>query len=165
MIIAENKNIVSGSSALAPQRIPSKDRETQRHKDLEKLRKEHQRINKEKSINKKVVILRNIALLFIVGLTLVYRYSIIFNMEKDILDVKKQISNINAENESLRINLLKYNDINLLEEEAFKNLNMIPKSRVNDIYIDLDKNNFKNNIQEGEKESDNLFSKIKKILY
>lgn len=165
MIIAENKNMVSGSSALAPQSIPSRDREIQRHRDLEKSRREHQRINREKSVNKKAVVLRSILVLFVIGLSLIYRYSMIYNMEKEILDVKKQISTLNAESENVRIDLLKYNNINVLEEEAFRNLDMIPKSRVNAIYIDLDKNNFKNNTQEGEKESDNLFSKIKKILY
>jgi cell division protein FtsL len=165
VIIANNKNMINGSSALAPQSIPSRDRDIQKHRDLEKSRKEHERINREKSINKKTMVLRNILVLFILGILLVYRFSVIYNMERNILDVKKQISNINAENESLKIDLLQYNNIHLLEAEALENLNMIPKSRENAIYINLDKSNFKNNLQEGEKESDSLFFKIKKILY
>lgn len=165
MIITNNKNMVNGSNALAPQRIPSKDRNTQQQRDLEKLRKEHQRISREKSINKKAKVLKNIILLFVIGIALVHRYSMIYNMEKNIIDVKKQISNLNDENESLRIDLLKYNNIHSLEEEALKNLNMIPKSRINAIYINFDKNNFKNNLKEGEEESNGIFFKIKKILY
>lgn len=163
MIITNNKNIINGSNALAPQSIPGRD--IQRQRDLERLRKEHQRINREKAINKKAVVLRSILLLFVIGLALIYRYSVIFNMEKDALDIKKQISIINAENESIKIELLKYNNIQLLEEEAFKNLDMIPKSVDNGVYIDLEESNFQNNTKEGEDVSDTLFSKIKKILY
>lgn len=165
MIVTNNKNTINGSNALVPQHIPSKHTEKQKYRDLEKLKREHIKINKQKSINKKAKVLRNILILFAIGITLVYRYSLIYNMEKEIINVKKEIASVNADNENIRIGLLKYSNIEVIEKNANSKLNMIPKSRMNVIYIDLDKNNFKDTDKEGENKSDSVISKLKKILY
>lgn len=164
MIVSNKNNIVNGNNALVPKHSPNPQIEKQRHRDLEKLRKEHLKHNKEKSIAKKVKTIRNIVILFALGIILIYRYCLIYNTEKEIIDVKKSITSINAENESLKISLLKYNNIGSLEEAAVNTLNMIPKSTTSAIYIDLDKNNFKET--SGEKNNnDGFVEKLKKILY
>lgn len=165
IVSSKNKNTTSGNNALSPQYTPTPHIEKQKHRDLEKLKKEYIKINKEKAIIKKAKTLRNIAILFAIGITLVYRYSLIYNLEKEIIDVKKQIASVNAESESLRISLLKYNNIEYLEENAISKLNMIPKSKTGVIYIDLDKNNFKNISEEEKKENSGFINRLKKILY
>lgn len=164
MIVSNKNKIVNGSNALIPEYSPNPQIEKQRQRDLEKLRKEHLKINKEKAIIRKVKTIRNIVILFALGIILIYRYCLIYNTEKEIIDVRKSISSINSENESLKISLLKYNNIGSLEEAAVDKLNMIPKSKTSAIYIDLDKNNFKQTSGEENKNSGFIY-KLKKILY
>lgn len=165
MIVTNNKSNINGNNALAPQQVPSRQADHNKQRDLEKLKKEHIRINKQKSVNKKAKILRNIVLCFIIGITLIYRYSVIYNMEKDILDVKSKISAVNAENENLKIGLLKYNNIKEIENSAVKGLSMIPKSGANIVYINLEKNNFKDFSKAEVKKNEGIVEKLKKILY
>lgn len=165
MIVTNNKTSINGNNALAPQKIsykPSKDNEL---RELEKQKREHIKINREKAIEKKIKILRNIIFSFAIGILVIYRYSVIYNIEKDIVDVKTQISAVNAENENLKIDLLKYNNIKELESKAVNELNMVPKSLSSVIYIDLEKNNFENTSDSNNLKSNGIINKIKKILY
>ncbi|MCY6370359.1 hypothetical protein [Clostridium ganghwense] len=165
MIVTNKKNAVSGSNALAPDYAPSRGVDEQKHKELEKSKKEHIKINKQKQIKKKAKVLRNIILAFGVGVTLVYRYCLIYNMEKNITEVKKQIAVVNADNENLKIGLLKYNNIEQIEKKATEQLNMIPRSRANAVQVDLGRNNFKKTHENGVKKSNSFIEKIKKILF
>src|SRR3712207_218233 len=96
-----------------------------------------------------------------------FPYTTLFrsNMEKDILEVKKDISSVVAENENLKIGLLKYDNIKVIEDKASKELNMIPKSSTNIQYINLNKKNFKDVSNVEKKEKNNIFKKIKEILF
>jgi cell division protein FtsL len=164
-LIINDRNNINGNNALAPQKMPSRQIDYDKQRDLEKLKKEHIKINKQKSVNKKAKILRNIIFCFIIGITVIYRYSIIYNIEKDILDVKSEISTVNSENENLKIGLLKYSNIKEIENNAVKNLNMFPKNESNIVYIDLEKNNFKSFSEEEVKENEGIVERLKKILY
>ncbi|MCY6483712.1 hypothetical protein OW763_05035 [Clostridium aestuarii] len=165
MIVANKKNTVNGNNALAPEYVPSRGINDHKYKDLKQSKKDHKKINKQKQIRSKTSVLRNIILAFTVCITLVYRYSLIYNMEKDILDIKKQISKVNAENENLRIGLLMFNNIESIERNAIDNLNMIPKSRANAVYANLEKNNFNEITKVKDKSNESVLAKIKKILF
>ncbi|MCY6959630.1 hypothetical protein [Clostridium brassicae] len=166
MIVKNKKNPINGSSALVPEYSPSRHIDERKLKELEQSKKEHIRINREKKVKLKAKILRNIVVGFVVAITLIYRYCFIYNMEKNAIGVKKQISTMNAENESLKIGLLKYNNIELIEKTASEKSNMIPKSRTNVMYVDLNKDNFKQISNGQEKSKGNSFiEKIKKILF
>lgn len=164
MIVTNKKNQVSGNNALAPDSSPSRGTREKIYKELETSKREHKKINKQKLVKKKAKVLKNVLLAFTVGVTLVYRYSLIYDMEKNIIDTKKEISVINADNENLRIGLLKFNNIEEIEKISVQQLNMIPKSKTNVVYIDLEKNNFKKAEENMEKGS-SFIEKIKKILF
>ncbi|WMJ81362.1 hypothetical protein RBU49_03650 [Clostridium sp. MB40-C1] len=166
MIVKNKKNPTSGSSALVPEYSPSRHIDERKLKELEQSKKEHIKINREKKAKHKAKVLRNIIVGFILAITLIYRYCFIYNMEKNVMDVKKQISMVNAENESLKIGLLKYNNIELIEKTASEKSSMIPKSRTNVMYVNLNKDNFKEISKGQEKNKGNSFiEKIKKILF
>lgn len=165
MIITNKNNIVSGNNALSPQNIPSKHLDETKYRDFEKSKRQHLKINKEKSIKKKIKVLTNIILGFTIGITLIYRYSLIYNIEKDITQVNREISKVDSQNENLKIGLLKYNNIGEIEKKSTKELNMIPQSISNVIYIDLKKNNFNSFSKQEDKKSNNLLKKLKDILF
>ncbi|KGN01884.1 hypothetical protein ADU90_05065 [Clostridium botulinum] len=166
MIVTNKNNIgISGNNALSPQEIPLKSGEKARKEDLQKLKKQNANKNKHKNMKRKAGVLRMIILCFAVAVVLVYRYSLIYNMEKNISEVKKDISSVAAENENLKIGLLKYDNIKVIEDKASKELNMIPKSSTNVQYINLNKKNFKDVSKVEKKEKNNIFKKIKEILF
>lgn len=164
MIVTNKRNSVSGNNALAPDSSPSRDTRERKYKELEASKREHKKINKQKLVNKKAKVLKNVLLAFIVGITLVYRYSLIYDMEKNITEIKKEIAVVNADNENLRIELLKFNNIEEIEKISVQQLNMIPKSKTNVVYIDLEKNNFEK-AEENMKKNGGFIEKIKKILF
>ncbi|EDS77816.1 hypothetical protein [Clostridium massiliodielmoense] len=166
MIVTNKNNMgVSGNNALAPEKMPSRVTEERTYEELQRSKKQYIKKSKQRAVKRKAGALKLIAVGFAVALFLVYRYSLIYNMEKDIIDVKKQISNVNAENENLKIGLLKYDNIKLIEEKCEKELSMVPKSSTNVQYIDLNKNNFKDISVSEEKTKNNIFKKIKEILF
>ncbi|MCY6354032.1 hypothetical protein [Clostridium sp. ZS2-4] len=164
MIVTNKNNPVNGNNALVPDFKPSRNTIERKYKELETSKREHKKINKQKRVKKKAIVLKNVLLAFTVGVILVYRYSLIYDMEKNIIDTKKEISAINAENENLRIGLLKFNNIKEIEKISVGQLNMIPKSKTNVVYIDLQKNNFKK-VEENKEKGGSFIEKLKKILF
>lgn len=165
VIVTNNKNNVNGSNALAPQKVPSRYSESNKQRELEKQRNEHIKRNKERLVKSKARILKNIMLCFVIGIILVHRYSVIYNKEKNIIDIKNQITMMNRENENLKIDLLKYNNIKNIESKASKELNMISKNGESVMYIDLEKNNFKNTSTEETEKSEGIVKRLKDIFY
>ena len=166
MIVTNKNNVgISGNNALAPEKVPQIVTEEKTYKELQRSKKQYIRKSKQRAMKQKISALKLIALGFAAAFFLIYRYSLIYNMEKDIIEVKKQISSVNAENENLKIGLLKYDNIKLIEEKSEKELNMVPKSSTNVQYIDLYKNNFKDISVSEEKTKNNIFKKIKEILF
>lgn len=164
MIVTNKKNPVSGNNALVTDSLPSRSIRERKYKELETSKREHKKINKQKLVKKKAKVLKNVLLAFTVAVTLVYRYSLIYDMEKNITEIKKEISVVNADNENLRIGLLKFNNIEEIEKISVQQLNMIPKSKTNVVYIDLEKNNFEK-AEENMEKSSSFIEKIKKILF
>lgn len=166
MIVTNKNNPTSGNNALAPEYLPSTGADKKRYEDLERSKKDHIKILKEKRTKNKAKVLRNIAVGFIVAITLVYRYCYIYNIEQDITVAKNNISKVKAENENLRIGLLKYNNIETIEKISGEKLNMIPKSRTNVLYTDLEKNNFEDTVKTNtEKKGKSIIERIKNNLF
>lgn len=166
MIVTNKNNPTNGNNALAPEYLPSTGADKKRYEELERSKKDHLKIAKEKRTKSKAKVLRNIVVGFIVAITLVYRYCYIYNIEQDITVTKNDISKIKAENENLRIGLLKYNNIETIEKISEEKLSMIPKSRTNVLYIDLEKNNFKDTVKTNtEKKGESIIDRIKNSLF
>ena len=73
---------------------------------------------------------------------------------------------IQNENENMRIQLLKYNDISKIEEYAITKLHMIQPDKGAAIYMDISKNNFLPSTKNVVKPKGNtIISKIKSFLF
>lgn len=131
MNVLNGKIMIDGNTALAPNYVPYRESERERQVKRNKA--------KNKNFNKKVVVMRNIMIAFIVGITLVGRYCIIYNLQSELNTTKQNIVALNKENENLKVELVKYNNIQYIEEAAINKLGMVTPDRNDAIYADISK--------------------------
>lgn len=165
MIVTNNENYIQGNTVLVPQRVEkTKDN---RLKELEEGRSELHKKKTNKRISSKVCVIRNIALVFIVGALLIARYSIIYDMQRNLNAIKSDITETSRENESLKVELVKYNNLRFIEETATAKLHMIQPDKNAAVYVSLDKNYFPNVAEKDDKlvSQQNLIQKIKNLLF
>ncbi|MFL0246743.1 hypothetical protein [Candidatus Clostridium stratigraminis] len=166
MIVMDNKNLVSGSNALAPKYKPynpSIDEE------FEKLRREKEKKKKalaQKRLKTKAKIIAYIIAAFAIGVVLVLRYSAVYNLQKQLLVVTTDSSSLNMENENLKVQLLKSSNMQQVEDLAVTKLKMITPDKNSIIYSSVTKDYFANNEAKGTKNTkDNLIAKVKNLLF
>ncbi|WP_102400902.1 cell division protein FtsL [Haloimpatiens massiliensis] len=142
-MILMNKNNIDGSTALVPKREEinyEEERKKQQKKELELLNK-----TKEKSLKNKFKIILGIGMVFSIGMILVLRFAYICNLRQQVIDTQNQITNIGKENENLKVELLKYDNIKYIEKIATEKLNMERPNLGNAVYCDLGTKYFKEN--------------------
>ena len=160
------ENYVNGNTVLDPNydpKVPSKKQE------YERLRKvEVKKLNKQmdKRINNKAKTLSGIAFIFIVGVIIIFRYTSIYNIQKNLSNIKNKTISLNKENENLKVELVKASNLVNIEKIATEKLHMVRAEKTQAIYTDLTKGNFakvtsanKNNTQL------TLLQKIYKMLF
>ncbi|WP_411679198.1 septum formation initiator family protein [Clostridium thailandense] len=165
MIVTNKDSYIHGNTVLQPEYVPYEEErryeEEAKKERLKKLRKA------KKRLKKKVKVIRNISLSFIIGIIFVGRYCIIYNMQMELNLVKTNISELNKENDNLKVELVKYNNLQYIEETATNKLQMVPADKGAAIYANLDKENVKiteKKVQD-KIEKENLWSKLKKIIF
>lgn len=135
MNVYNEKIMIDGNTVLAPSHVPYRESEHERQVKRNKARNKA----KNKNINKKVIIMRNIMIAFIVGITLVGRYCIIYNLQSELNTTKQSIAAFSKENENLKVELVKYNNIQYIEDVAINKLGMVTPDRNDAIYADISK--------------------------
>lgn len=161
MIIEKNKFRMDGNTVLAPDHGIRKTK----YKDLEKSRQQIQQSKKLKDIKKKKSILINILLVFVMGVIIIARSSMIYNYQHTTSKVKAEIEILVKENDAYKVELIKFRNISFIEKMATEKLHMV-KPRISEIqYCNLSKNNLgiKENLEV--KESNDIVSKIKRIMF
>lgn len=162
----DDKNLINGNTALNPKRksyYPSKEEEYEKQKrENDKRRK----ASIEKRAEKKAKIIKYIFATFIIGVILICRYSTVYKLQKNLLDVKYQIHNLNMENESLKVQLIKASDMEKVEEIAKTKLNMVTPDKNNIMYVENTKDYFAKDTKENVKnKNEDLIIKIKNMLF
>lgn len=164
----DNKNLVSGSAALAPKRkpyYPSKDEELQRKKKEEEQKRKA--LIKKRSAQKAKSI-KIIAAAFIIGVVLIMRYSSVYNLQKDLINLKTDMQETNMENENLKVALIKASNIEQIETTAKSKLHMVEvdPNKNNVVYAETTKDYFANSTDESKKEAkESVLTKIKNMLF
>jgi cell division protein FtsL len=131
MNVLNEKYVINGNTVLAPNYMPY--RESEQKGQVRKNR------STKKNINNKIIVMRNIMIAFIVGITLVGRYCIIYNLQSELNTTKQNISALSKENENLKVELVKYNNIQYIEDVAVNKLGMVTPDRNDAIYADVSK--------------------------
>lgn len=160
------ENLIQGNTVLSPKSQPFEPSHKDAQRKIEKRKKQIEKNKIDKRMHSKAKIIFHIVAAFCIGMALVYRYTALYNMQRDISKIERNIKAVDAENENLRIELIKYNNINYLEENSLKKLNMTYPSKNSIAYCDLAKDNFthdtnKNNNSIPKK----VFEKVKSILF
>jgi cell division protein FtsL len=119
-----NKNIINGNNAIEVQ---------QQSPETVKRRK------KRRNPKHKVSTIRNIAIVFVVGVVLVARYSMIYNMQLQLTSIQNRVDDVNRQNENLTVELVKYNNLEYIEDNAIHKLHMIQPQKSSAVYADLNK--------------------------
>lgn len=134
MIITEKKayeSYISGNTVLAPEPEVSQN-EGHKEKHSKKGIKKNKKIS-----NEKLKTIRNIGIAFVIGVTLIGRYSMIYGMQRELNAMDVQINTINKDNENLRVELVKFNNLQYIEDVATKKLNMVSPTKSNIMYCNL----------------------------
>lgn len=136
-MVASNKNYsINGNAALMPKRRPLEEDEELRQ--LRKSKEEHLRNKKHAQNKKKARVMLSIAFTFIVGVALVYRYSVIYTMQKNLISAQTDIDNLNKNNDDLHYQLAKYNNINYIQQKA-SDLHMVQPDKSTITTVNLNK--------------------------
>lgn len=160
-MVMNKDNLIRGNTVLAPQYEPFE----KEYEKLSKYKKETNAINRQKRVQSKAKTIAFIILLFAVGFSVIYRYSVLYSAEKKLDAINSQVSALKMDNEDLNVKLLKFSNIKQLEDTAAKN-NMVNPSKSSIIYCDLTKDNFsKASENSSEKVQQTLLNKIKNLLF
>lgn len=162
-MVMTNKNIyVNGSSALNVNSLPNK--KDKKYKELEDFKREHSKRKRKEQRALRVRVYASIALTFTMGYSVVHRYSAINKLEKSIIETRAQINNVNAVNEDLRIELLKYKNIAFIEDYAVNDLNMAYPTSETRVFADLSRDNFIDAPEDNLNVEKSFIDKIKSIF-
>lgn len=156
-----NSNYVNGNTVLAPKYDPSIDEE---YLNSIKKRKEKLKIKNKKGMKRKLCIMRNIALVLVIGITLVGRYSSIYNMQQQLNKTQSEISDLNRQNDSLKVSLVERGNVSQVQNVATTKLSMIEPDKNVAIYTNLSKENF-NNDQNTADKNNNMIGNLIKALF
>lgn len=157
--MVNKNNLINGNTVLAPDY-------TETEKDYKKQRKiktNKPKQIKRKQINKGKVIL-NILVTFIIGTIIICRYSSIYNMQRNLASLKTETTSLKKENENLKVELIKYCNLQHIEDKAIKELNMVKPDKFSSVYVDLKTDNFKKENKTNGKSDSNNISKIYKLI-
>jgi len=149
LIVTDKKNYyVDGSTVMAPEV----------HIEEKSQKKKEKKVFRKKIPNnsrKKLSIIGKILTVFIVGTIIIGRYSKIYNMQKQLNNINNSIVKLNKENENLKVELLKLNNIKSVEDIAIGKLKMSVPTKENMIYCDMSKEIFKLNKNANEEKNKN----------
>jgi cell division protein FtsL len=157
---------ISGSTAYAPERHKESPL---RKEEYEKLRKKKiERINrvKQKKNAQKRSVMVSIITVFGVGLSLIWGEAQVYRTQRELSKIKKEIVEVNRQNDDLKIQLLKVSSLENIKQNAESKLQMVSPARKNVIYADLSKNNFIKEPMDGsESKTKDLWWRIKNLLF
>lgn len=152
-----------GNTVLRPNYNPSKGNTDEKYKKLERAKKEAIDKQKKQRIKEKMSVLKLIALVFILGIFIMYRYSAIYKMQANLTEAKKQTADLRAQNDNLKITLAKNENVSDVESYSINNLHMEKPIAVEAIKVDLKKDNFKP--KKNNSSSLDFWSKLRRILF
>lgn len=157
-----NMSYVYGNTALDPNTVEKHIEKNRRQIEFEEYKRRHKNQKRKADLNKKLRIVAGIVLSFVIAFSIVKRYSDILQLERQINKVENQISEIDAVNEDLRIQLLKLDNISSVESLAKDELGMFLPSNQNCVSANLNKDNFTANNDLQESKDRQVLSFLKK---
>lgn len=162
MIIGNDELYVSGNTVLKPERVQVERESKERYERLEK-HKNQLRVKKEKEAKvHKARVISLIFISFIIGFTVLYRYSLIYSIQKDYVEARHSVATLEKENENLKINLVKLEDDKTIKDKI-SSLKMVTANKNLCVNVDLNKDVF--NEKKENKTEEGVLSYIKQLFF
>lgn len=129
---------INGSTAVKPERkIQRKERN---YEEYRKAKIRRQKLKKQEK-SKKIRNMIQIAMVVLVlGSITIYRDGKVYSLKSDLKNVNKEIKILDAENEAIRVDLLKNSSLKNIENNAKNKIKMLENSEAKKIEIDLSTN-------------------------
>lgn len=136
-MVTANKNYsVNGNAALLPKRRPFE--EDEKLKELKRAKEQYIRNKKNAQNKQKARVMLSIVAAFVIGVVLIYRYSEIYTMQKNLITVQAHIDTLNKNNDDLHYQLAKFNNINYIQQKA-SDLHMVQPDKNTITTVNLNK--------------------------
>jgi len=160
MLLENERNSIQGNTVLAPTTttLPK-----ERVKVKEQVKKKTQ--DNRKRLIKALKFAGTLGCSFTIAFTILFRYSSIYSAQKKLIEVNGQISSLAEENESLKVQLLKFNNISYIEEVATKELKMVRPVAGSAVFCNLKSIELPHEEKNEENSSKKLLSKVKDFLF
>ena len=125
------------------------------------------KLAKEQKTKKKTAALQIALVIFVLGVGTIWRDTKVYSLQSQIGGLNDEIKTVNAENEALKVDLLKNSSLKNIEANAKNKLGMITPVDAEKVDVDLSKNYLEgaeNNGVEEESNNNGLLSKIMDVL-
>ncbi|MGL4730982.1 MAG: septum formation initiator family protein [Clostridium sp.] len=164
MVVEKDKTITNGSNALKTN-VAIERKKTEKQKSLNK-----KKVDKQKILKQRLKFIRNVACSFAVGVFILSRYSAIYNSQMEINKLKDDIYKVKAENESMKVQLIKFNNLSYIENIAINELGMKKPEASKALYMNLTTNDNNATSNDGSNASSksfakNFLEKLKNLLF
>ena len=119
---------IRGNTILNPKRRFEEEKRRQERENIERQKKEQQRKQREnkKAIVKNILQVASIAL--VLGVLTIARDGRVYRLQNDLSNVKSEVKVVTAENEALRVNLLKFSSLGEIKDFASKAGMKVPQN-------------------------------------
>lgn len=142
-MVNKEYDYIRGNTALNPNRRYEEEKRRQERENIDKQRKEQRRkqIEVKKSIVKNILQVASITL--VLGVLTIARDGKVYRLQNDLSSLKNDVKSVSAENEALRINLLKFSSLGEINVAA-SNAGMKVPQKDDIISVNITKDFFAN---------------------
>lgn len=142
-MVSKEYDYIRGNTVLNPKRRYDEERRRQERESIDRQRKEQQRKQREakRAVVKNILQVASIAL--VLGVLTIARDGKVYRLQNDLSNVKTEAKTITAENEALRVNLLKFSSLGDIKAFASKEGMKVPQ-KDDIINVNLTKDFFAN---------------------
>ncbi|MGV3025523.1 hypothetical protein ACED96_07350 [Clostridium thermobutyricum] len=129
---------INGSTAVKPERkIQRKERN---YEEYRKAKIRRQKLKKQEKSKKFRNMIQIAMVVLVLGSITIYRDGKVYSLKSDLKNVNKEIKILDAENEAIRVDLLKNSSLKNIENNAKNKIKMLENSEAKKIEIDLSTN-------------------------
>ena len=129
---------INGSTAVKPER--KNQRKERNYEEYRKAKIRRQKLKKQEKSKKFRNMIQIAMVVLVLGSITIYRDGKVYSLKSDLKNVNKEIKILDAENEAIRVDLLKNSSLKNIENNAKNKIKMLENSEAKKIEIDLSTN-------------------------
>lgn len=135
-MLEKKYNYINGNIVQKPLRREESFEEKQRQEQIERAKRERRKLQKRKQANTIKSVLQVSGVFLMLGVIALYRDGQVYNMQRNLTKMGKEIKTISAEGEALRVTLLKGASLEKIEKDAIDKLGMVRSTKNDVVFID-----------------------------